>query len=274
MNKVVFLGLILMGMLSCTPAEQEAVIPKTIERHPLDRLPDNKGGEVVRKAIDYAGGWDAWEAKENFSFYKIITQLDSVGDVRKKIKQLHQYDMKPHFKANMTWNVAEDDYLIVNTGSSAKKYENGKWLEDDKSKREAWNSSFGSNYVVQMPFKLTDPGTVITYDNIDSMTYGKPVHAVKVEYEEGAGSSGGMHVWWYYFDAETYDLVANYLDYGNGHSITTYETFEDVDGIRIHNRRLSYSSNEKKEIGLLKTIYENEQMKFDQNFDEALFTLK
>jgi len=255
-------------MLSCAPNEQE------VEVHPMDRLPDNKGGEVVRKAIDYAGGWDAWETKQNFSFYKKITQLDSTGNVRKQVKQLHQYNMKPHFQAKMSWNMDEADYVIINTGERAKKYENGDWLKDDKSEKEAWNSSYGSNYVIQMPFKLTDPGTIINYDKIDSTTFGRPVHAVKVEYEEGAGSTGGMHDWWYYFDVETYDLVANYLDYGEGHSLTTYETFEDVGGIRIHKKRLSHSSNENKEIVLLRTIYENEEMNFDQEFDESLFILK
>ena len=239
----------------------------------MDRLPDNKGGEIVKKAIEYAGGWDSWESKSNFSFYKNITQVDSLGNIKRHIRQLHQYNMKPHFQANMTWNVKDDDYVIINTGEESKKYKNDKWLDDDSSKKEAWNSSFGSNYVVQMPFKLTDPGTIINYDKIDSTTFGKPVHAVNVEYEPGAGSSGGMHDWVYYFDVETYDLVANYLDSGNSHSVTTYQTFTDVDGIRIHKLRHSHGSNENKEILELKTIYENEEMKFDNDFDKSLFIL-
>lgn len=268
MNKILYLCFLVLFILACTPPESEVNI------HPMDRLPDNKGGEVVRKAIAYAGGWEAWEAKKNFSFYKKITQLDSVGNVRKQVKQLHQYKMKPGFQAKMSWNMDDAEYVIINTGKRAKKYEDDKWLEDDKSENEAWNSSYGSNYVIQMPFKLTDPGTIINYDKIDSTTFGRPAYSVKVEYEKGAGSTGGMHVWWYYFDVETYDLVANYLDYGEGHSLTTYETFTDVDGIRIHERRHSYSSNEDKEIVLLRTIYENEEMNFDQEFDDSLFTLK
>ena len=268
MNKVLYIGILLLSIMSCAPTEQEDTV------HPMDRLPDNKGGDVIKKAIAYAGGWGAWEAKKNFSFYKKITQLDSTGNIRKQVKQLHQYNMKPGFQAKMSWNMDDADYIIINTGERAKKYENDKWLEDDKSENEAWNSSYGSNYVIQMPFKLTDPGTIITYDKIDSTTFARPAHAVKVEYEKGAGSSGGMHDWWYYFDIETFDLVANYLDYGEGHSLTTYESFEDVDGIRIHKKRKSYSSNENKEIVLLRTIYENEEMNFDTEFDDSLFKLK
>ena len=268
MSRIIYIGIILFGLLSCARPSKEVAV------NPMDRLPDNKGGEVVQKAIAFAGGWDAWESKKNFSFYKKITSLDSLGTVTRQLRQLHKYSMKPHFKANMTWQKDEAKFEIINTGDKANKYENDNWLEDDKSKKEAWNSSFGSNYVIQMPFKLTDPGTIIKYDKYDSTTFDRPVHAVSVDYKQGVGSSGGMHKWCYYFDAENYDLVANYMDYGNGHSMTLYKTFEDIDGIRIHKLRHSHASNEQREILELKTIYENEEMTFIDDFDESLFALK
>lgn len=242
--------------------------------NPLDRLPDNEAGATVKKAIEYAGGWDAWEAKENFSFYKKITHVDSSGALVRSVKQLHQYKLGDQFQANMSWSVDDNNFEIINNGMQAIKYKDGEALTDDKSKNEAWNSSFGSHYVIAMPYKLTDPGVTMSYEGIDGSLLGKPVHSVKVEYAKGAGSSGGMHTWWYYFDKDTYDLVANYLDYGNGYSLTTYEVFEDIEGMRIHNKRFSYKSNKDKERVQLKTIYENEEMKFDQTFDENLFQLK
>lgn len=241
---------------------------------PLERLPKNQAGETVRKAIDFIGGWEKWENKKTFSFYKNITHLDSTGQVEKSQKQLHQYQLHPYFKARMTWEDKGNQYMIINNGKQAKKYENGKEMTDDKSKKQAWNSSFGSNYVISMPFKLTDPGVILTYEGIDSSTLKKRVHSLKVEYEKGAGSSGGMHTWWYYFDEKNYDLVANYLDYGNGYSLTTYENFEHVDGIRIHKKRFSHIADANKNIVQKRTIYENESMKFNEAFDESLFELK
>jgi len=254
-------------MISCQNGD-------SVNINPIERLPDNEAGEVVKKAIDYAGGWDAWNSKKNFSFYKKITQLDSSGAVKKIVKQLHQYDLGDHFKARMTWIMDSSNFLIINNGEEAKKYKEGVELNDQKSKNEAWNSSFGSHYVIAMPYKLTDPGVRLTYEGIEEKVLDKPAHAVKVEYAENAGSTGGMHLWYYYFDKETYDLVGNYLDYGEGHSLTTYEVFEDVEGMRFHNKRYSYSSNEKKERVLLRTIYENEEMKFNQAFESDVFQLK
>jgi len=253
--------------VSCQDSTKENI-------NPMDRLADDEAGEVVRKAIDYAGGWDAWIQKKNFSFYKKISHVDSSGAVTRSVKQRHQYNLGDRFKARMTWSMDDANYVIINNGEQAKKYKDGKEQTDDKSKNEAWNSSYGSHYVIGMPYKLTDPGVTLTYEGIDEKVLDRPVHAVKVEYAKGAGSTGGMHKWWYYFDKDTYDLAGNYLDYGNGHSFTSYEVFEDVEGMRFHNKRFLYSSNENKERVQLKTIYENEEMKFDQAFDADVFKLK
>ncbi len=240
--------------------------------NPMDRLPNNAAGSVARKAIEHAGGWQEWSSKRNFSFYKVITQLDSSGQIKKRVRQLHQYNLEDGFQCRMTWSDDLGNYVIINTGKEARKYKDDHQLTDDKSNNEAWNSSFGSNYVISMPFKLTDPGIKLSYEGIDSTTLDQPVHALKVEYEKGAGSSGGYHTWYYYFDLQNHDMVANYLDYGEGHSLTTYETFTEVDGIRLHLRRLSYSSNADKEKVLLRTIYENEEMHFDNAFHQTMFT--
>ena len=254
-------------LLSCDKQVETKMI------HPLDRLSDDIAGDVVRKAIDYAGGWETWESKKDFSFYKVISAVDSTGEVYKRTRQLHQYKLGQSFQGRMTWKVGADDFTIVNNGSEAKKYKNGSELTGEKSQKEAWNSSFGSNYVIAMPYKLTDPGVILSYEGIDTTTLDKPVHSLKVEYEEGAGSSGGMHIWWYYFDKETYDLAGNFLDYGNGYSLTTYETFTKVDHIRLHKKRYSYASNDKKEKVILKTIYENEEMKFNNQLGPSTFQL-
>lgn len=274
MRKPLFLLFCLLGLFLFACSEGGTTTSSNPKQSsPMDRLPDNKAGETVRKAIDFVGGWAAWENKNTFSFYKVIEQIDSTGQVKKTLRQLHQYQLRPHFKARLSWEENEDQFVIINNGKQAKKYKNGKELTDDKSKNQAWNASFGSNYVVSMPFKLTDPGVHLSYDGIDTFS-NKVVHAIKVEYEKGAGTSGGMHTWWYYFDENNQDLVAFYLDYGNGQSLTTYEKFETVDGIRIHNYRNSYDSNEAQEMVLLKTIYKNEEMKFDDVLDDELFEIK
>jgi len=277
MNRLLSILFIIIALSSCDQQSKAVAVNSsdyaTDDMHPMDRLSNDKAGEVVRKAIEFAGGWEVWEQKNNFSFYKNIPQLDSTGATIKNERQLHQYNLDQGFQGRMTWDIGDDQYIIINNGNQAKKYKNNDEMTDEHSKKIAWNSSFGSNYVISMPFKLTDPGVILTYDGIDSTTVGRAVHGVKVEYEKGAGSSGGYHTWWYYFDVKNYDLAANFLDYGNGYSLTTYETFAKVGDLRIHLKRFSYVSNDQKEKVMLKTIYENEEMQFNSRIDKSTFQL-
>ncbi len=266
------LALLLIAIFSCHTDTKEPIedIPMI---SPMERLPKNEAGDIVRKAIEFAGGWETWVQKKNFSFYKDITHLDSAGQVERNQRQFHQYQIHPQFKARMSWEDQGNQYVIINNGEEAKKYENGKEMTDDNSKNQAWNSSYGSNYVVSMPFKLTDPGVILTYEGIDSSTLGRRVHSLKVEYEKGAGSTGGMHVWWYYFEEDNYDLAANFLDYGTGYSLTTYESFQEVGELRIHKERFSHIADAEKRIVQKRTVYQNGEMKFDEVFEKDLFEL-
>jgi hypothetical protein len=267
MIKLLYIALLIVGFLSCQSKKQEVV-----DR--FKSLPDNEGGQIIRMAIERAGGWENWISKNSLSYIKKITHLDSTGAVESTEKQFHIYELKNGFKGRIEWAVGNDNFQIINDGAHAKKYKNGNELADTKSKDDAWDTSFGSHYVISMPFKLTDEGVSLTYEGIDTLILDRPVHSVKVEYAKGAGSTGGMHLWWYLFDVDTYDLVGNYLDHGKGYTINIYEGFQEVDGLRIHKKRNRYISNEKKELVMLRTIYEYEEMKFDVAVNESVFKLR
>lgn len=239
----------------------------------LERLPNDKAGEVVKKAIEWAGGWEAWDKKKTLSYTKITQYFDSTGTMEREVKQLHQYQLQPQLKVNMTWEEEGDSYTIINNGEQAWKLKNGKEMKEQADVNHAWNSSFGSNYVMCMPFKLTDPGTVLAYEGLDTLDNGKVVHSIKTDYQEGAGSAAGMHTWWYYFEKDSYAPAANFLDYGNGFSYTQYEAFLEKDGIKLNQRRNSYRTNENRDLKYVRTVYMNEDVVFDKKIDAALFEL-
>lgn len=245
--------------------------PTTSQIQALERLPDTEAGNIVRMAIDWAGGWESWAGKKTVSYQKTTTYLDSTGATERQVRQLHQYQLHPAFKARMSWVEKGDEYVIVNNGQQAWKFKNGEEMTGQDAKNHAWNSSFGSHYVFSMPFKLADPGVILTYEGLDTLDNGQEVYSLKVAYEEGAGSSGGMHDWWYFFDPETNALTANFLDHGNGFSYTTYEDFDTIGELQIQSKRHSYLTNEKKAMIRLRTIYENEDIRFNVPLSEDLF---
>ena len=106
---------------------------------------------------------------------------------------------------------------------------------------------------------------------IDTLSNKKVVHKLKVTYEKGAGSSGGMHTWYYFMNPKDFRFEANFLDHGKGYSYTDYDTFSEVDGIVVTKERKSYASNEKLETLHLKTIYSNSDIQFDVEFPKTYF---
>lgn len=231
----------------------------------------SEGEILVNKAIEAAGGMENWLDKKTMSYVKNIESYDDDGKLIRKVAQTHKYQLKPSFKAYMTWEQDGSVHEIVNSGNRAWKLVDGKIQSDKPSVNIAWNSSFGSQYMASMPFKLKAPGTQISYQGIDTLSTDRIVHKLKVTYEKGAGSSGGMHTWYYFLNTNNYMFEANYLDHGKGYSYTDYDTFLEVEGIVVTKERKSYLSNENMELTNLKTIYRNSDIQFDVELPEQLF---
>ena len=239
----------------------------------MERLPDNEAGNVVRKAIEYAGGWENWASKKTFSLSRVKQRFDSAGVIYENNRQFLQYQLPPDYKARMTWEENGDKITIINNGQQAWKFKNRVELTDQYSRDRAWNTSFGSNYSLTMPFKLTDPGAILSYEGLDTLSTGRVVHAIRVDYEEGAGSAGGMHIWRYYFDKDTYALAANYLQAPPDFSFSFYDSFAEIDGIRIINKKRVYVSNADRELIRLKTSQNMEDIRFDVDLENKLFDI-
>lgn len=85
---------------------------------PMDRLPESRAGEVVRRAIEAAGGWSTWTAKQNVTYRKVITRFDSTGRVDREYAQRHQYALHPTAKMciayeNLRFNAPLPDTLFA-----------------------------------------------------------------------------------------------------------------------------------------------------------------
>lgn len=263
---VFFILIVSFLILSCKrEVKEEAIKPKQVNREL------NQAEKLVNEAINQAGGMKNWASKKTLTYTKNIQSYDSIGNLIRTVAQVHRYQLKPSFKANMSWEQDGKKHEIVNNGQQSWKLVNGKIQDDKASINVAWNSSFGSQYMVSMPFKLKAPGTILNYEGIDTLSNKRIVHKLKVTYEKGAGSSGGMHTWYYFLNTDTYQFEANFLDHGKGYSYTDYDSFIEVDGIEITKERKSYASNATMETMYLKTIYSNSDIQFDVEFPENIF---
>ena len=263
---VLFILIVSFFLLSCKSEVKEKAIEPIQENQEL-----SEAEKLVNEAINHAGGMNKWSSKKTLTYTKNIESYDSIGNLIRTVAQVHKYQLKPSFKANMSWEQDGNKHEIINNGQQSWKLVNGRIQEDKASVNTAWNSSFGSQYMVSMPFKLKAPGTILNYEGIDTLSNDRIVHKLRVTYEEGAGSAGGMHTWNYFLNKDNYQFEANFLNHGKGYSYTDYKTFIEVDGIEITKERKSYGSNANMETTYLKTIYRNSDIQFDVEFPESLF---
>lgn len=261
--------MILLGCNEKTPFVKVAY--QTENEIAINRLSKDEAGDIIRKSIDTFGGWDTWAAKNTLTYMKITQSYDSLGTRLKETRQLHQYQLRPLFKAHISWQEGDDKYLIIYNGQQAWKLKNGKEMTEENDRKQAYNSSLGSHYVMCMPFKLTDPGTVLSSEGIDTLANKKVVKTVKTTYLKGAGSAAGKHTWWYFFDPQSGNLTANFIDYGEGYSFTEYTDFITVGNVKVSKMRKSYATNKDREIKNLTAIYTNEDIVFDKPLDDKLF---
>lgn len=240
----------------------------------IENLSDDQAGKVVKNAIEYTGDWQTWKEKKNLSYTKIIEFYDSLGNKEREVRQLHQYQLQPDLKMHISWREGKDQFEIINSGEEAWKFKNGEQMNSQEEQNSAWNSSFGSHYVMSMPFKLADPGVNLEYEGIDTLANNILVHVIKTTYKEGAGSSAGKHTWWYYFENESYKPEANFLNYGDGFSYTQYDDFTEVDGVKLNKKRTSFKTNKNMDLLYKTTVYTNENIRFNQDIPKELFENK
>ncbi len=268
----VFIGAGIVLLWACQNVKEhgnETELPLTTAS--ISNLPNNQAGTIIKKAIEGAGGWDAWTSKGALSYVKIITFYDSTGKVSRISRQLHEYNLHPKFQARISYEENGKNYVIINNGEQAWKLEDDVIMTDEGSKNSSWNSSFGSHYVMCMPFKLADNGTQFGFEGVTTLPNGKEVNSIKVNYKEGAGSSALFHTWWYFFDLTTNELVANFLDFTNGYDYTEYLAFITVDGIKLNQQRRSYKSDSIRQEIQVSSSYVNEEIQFVEGFAPSYF---
>ena len=237
-------------------------------------IPDNEAGKITKTAITKAGGWENWVSKKAIKYERINISYDSItGDTSRIVREVHEYNLFPTFKGKMTWKNKDKNIVVLFDGLRAVKIENGVVLDDEKSRSEAWNNIFGSLYLIGLPFKMSDPGSVYNDMPPTTLANGKTTKVVKITYQEGAGSFALYHKWYYYFDPQTYQLAATLLDHGKGFGLNEYSEFIEVGGLKLQTRRDRYDSNPKGERLLHTNTYLKENIQFIEAFPDTHFEI-
>ncbi|MEO7444739.1 MAG: DUF6503 family protein [Ferruginibacter sp.] len=234
---------------------------------------DDSSRAIINRAITYAGGEVAWHNTKTISFDKKSISYDSTGNVSRQIDQHFDYMMVPQFKARATYMIQDTSITLIHDGRMARKFYNGKPSEEQKDIDGAWNSCYGSQFVLCMPFKLKDPGITATYMGEVKLKNGKDAQLIRTSYIKGAGSNPD-HIWYYYFEPGTGKLLANSLNGKNNFwDYTTYESFERVGGLLLPGIRKSYKADTLNSPGVLTSQSIQDNFVMNKPFKEDHFKI-
>jgi hypothetical protein len=259
---------ILMIVFSC---KQKNVAETDSEKLPVSM--DDSSRIIIDRAIAYAGGYDAWQQKKTLSFDKKSTSYDSTGKVIRETDMHLDYMMKPEYRAKLTYMLRDTAITLIHDGQKARKFYNGKLSNEQKDIDGAWNSSFGSHYVMCIPYKLKDPGTKAEYVGQVTMKDGVPAQVIKTSYIKGAGSNPS-HIWYYYFEPGTGKLLANsFLGKNNSWDYTRYEQLEKANGLMLPSVRKGYTADTLNNQGILISESRHSNIVFDKEFPQDHFKI-
>lgn len=235
---------------------------------------DDSSRVIIDRAIAYAGGYDGWQQKKTLSFDKKSTSYDSMGKIVRQTAMHLDYMMKPEYRAKLTYMLRDTAITLIHDGQKARKYYNGKLSNEQKDNDAAWNSGFGSQFVMCMPYKLKDPGIKAEYIGQVTLADGLPAQIIKTSYIKGAGSNPN-HIWYYYFEPGTGKILANSLnDKNNYWDYTRYTAFEKANGLLLPSERKGYTADTLNNQGRLISESRHSNIVFDKDFPEDHFKIK
>ncbi len=248
MNKaagtVCFFGLIACG----TPAPVDNQAP----RDPYVHLTDAKVASVLKQAIDWSGGIEAWRGLDSIKYHKHSKLFLEDSTLENEMKQSHAYAMKPNFSARISWDKGSDRHLITYGLGQAQKQVNGRETDSGKKVEE---SVFSALYVLGMPFKLLDAGVNLTYQGMEEVR-GVQAHVIKATYDPQENDNHSTtDVWWYYFNEATGEFLGCMVHHPPTYAYIENQAFHTIGGIKMHAHRRSYRSDSARNIAFLRAEF-------------------
>lgn len=228
--------------------------------------------QLVTKAIEHAGGWDAWLGTRTVQFRRTEKFFNPEGKVTATQVQFHKYILQPSPQMRIDWESDGSKSVMINNGNEAWKLVNGKPATSQEDIMAARSSTFGAQYIFAMPFKLRDPGTEL--ENAGTMTtdHGTLVQKIHVVYAKGVGDSGGMHHWTYMIDPKNGRLVCNHLEYMPGRYVWgEYYDEKRVGALRLSTRMDGYEANANGKMGPKQSEMTYDQIETNVEFSKDLF---
>jgi hypothetical protein len=218
--KNVFFLLLFLTILSCSRGTEERAV------------------EILEKSIAAHGGNEKWESLTDFSFQKNSWLYDEAGTLESQTQVDHIYRYKPYFEGVMSWekdsirHEFKFDGLKSSYRMGSNEIQNPGFLQSRKLDFE------GTHYVLVKPFDLLKSAKKLDY--LGKTKLHNEVEVEVVQVVDGDPEDPATDVWWYFFDPNTFQLVA-YRVKTSGHYAQVYnKELAQQSGLLFPAKRESY----------------------------------
>lgn len=216
---------------------------------------------IVEQSVDAHGGIVNWKSITALSFDKTTILYRKDGAVESSITQQQSFKFKPELSGRIVSFYKGIVGLYYNGKTFRKKTGDSIYTVIDSMELEAVkNSFFAAHFVVSQPFKLMEQGTTFRFGGIETLD-DKQVYVIDVDYDGDAKSSDK---WTYYFDVDSYQLMANKVIHNTNVSLIKNLKFDSSTGILFNAQRKSYTLNSLGDLDFLRAEYFYENFKISQ----------
>ncbi|MFT6827932.1 MAG: hypothetical protein ACJAZV_001220 [Roseivirga sp.] len=196
---------------------------------------------IIAKAYEAHGGKQVWDRIGTLKYQKESTVYNADGSTRVKSLQDHDYKMQPTFSAVIKWDDDTTHHQITLKDDSTQKWINGEELMDEKVRAAAEEIVYTALYTVSQPFKLSDPGVLLSYEGEDVLEEGQSVYVVKASYNTENENHTQSDEWWYFFDQSSFLCLATMVHHGSTYSYIKNLEFDRSTDIVFNAHRKGYA---------------------------------
>lgn len=224
------------------------------EADPYASIEDQAAVDLLKKAMDAAGGLEKWNSLRTISFEKRFALFAEDGSVEQARKQTYtQYNQLA--KARMMPVMDSTKEIIYQLGPDLIVI--GGDVNPAMDKTSLRNSVLSASFVISIPFKLLDEGAEISYAGTDTLEEGQAVEVLKVVYRPDQHANHSTpDTWWHYFDANSYKHLAYMVQHADHFSYVQNTELTELAGIIFPLSRKSWRVNEERKLLWLRADYE------------------
>ena len=268
--RILPLALLVLGVPACGPtAETDRAPAMAAAAHA--RLEASEGGRTVLRAIESAGGLEAWYGAATSAYRWEYANVGSNIQFRSHlVADNHSRRMYHRLETLGDYGASEPiDGRFAWDGTDA-------WMwpaEIDRVNPRFWSST--GYYFSSIPFVLADPG--LTYEAMPAETLdGETYDMVRVGFEEGVGDASDTYTLYVHPGTGRLRAIRYTVTFGGrpagGETLFYYEDYTTVDGLTVPTHFMGYRFE-----GGRKGDFRNEawvtEISFHEPFDESMLAM-